>query len=502
MSSFAQRFGKGLMAGMEDDYSDPIDDSVYVEHADNTADVDAGLAEVGSVMEDAGTLSALTNKAQELQDRDGGLDETAAEVLDIAVEAIYSRLAITRKPNLAMESFVGKNGKRNVTMALEGLGEMLSKIWQAIKDAFKKVWEWIKSFFVSSESVEKKQELQLEKIVIDFKQLETPSKQNNDKPTTVAVALKEFDEKAKKVIQDITDREEKKKKEEELEEKRKQIEKDKFDAKRKIKSNTAKILYLTDNGSSRKGFDKTSLQKSLRVIDFFRNGGCVVKSDVIAKSIADLSVSIGEEKSEITNFKEYLHSKKIKSSDFYDKTLLDTFKGEVGEGSFDRYTIELGFGGLLEGTLPSPKIDNASFFLKFGEEDKTFITYYQDGSDLDQFPEPLTSKDVNDIYTSFFKGRNFKKAKNAAEGGMNQFEGFIKDQEAEITKEVKDKTEGEEDRSLKIRANLILALSKAALNAQRNEVSTAVAVIKYVLDLRSALLDYCYYSYKIALEGR
>lgn len=157
MSSFAQRFGKGLMAGMEDDYSDPIDDSVYVEHADNTADVDAGLAEIDSVMEDTNTLSALTDKAQEIQDRDGGLDETASEVLDIAVEAIYTRLGISRKPVLAMEGFADKNGKRNVNVALEGLGETLAKIWKAIKEAFLKMWNWIKSFFTSAESVGEKQ---------------------------------------------------------------------------------------------------------------------------------------------------------------------------------------------------------------------------------------------------------------------------------------------------------------------------------------------------------
>ncbi len=167
MSSFSQRFGKGLVSGMEDDtvVETPVDDSVYVEHAEATADVEGGLADISSAIEDTEALSALTDKAQELQERDGGLDQTATEILDIAVEAIYARLGISRKPGLAMESIADEKGKRDVSVALESFGETLAKIWQAIKDAFKKMVEWVKSFFTSSEKTLKQQDEEIKAVV-------------------------------------------------------------------------------------------------------------------------------------------------------------------------------------------------------------------------------------------------------------------------------------------------------------------------------------------------
>ena len=154
--SFANRFGRGLVAAMEEDLPEvPVEEVVaadsaesdLVEAADASAEVDAGVGEIESAQADSDTLADIADTL-EASEETGGLDPVAAQVAEVAVESIYARLGVQRSKMPAMEAFGAKETRVRATrIAVEEIRGTMKKIWDAIVAAFGKVLDWIKNFF-------------------------------------------------------------------------------------------------------------------------------------------------------------------------------------------------------------------------------------------------------------------------------------------------------------------------------------------------------------------
>lgn len=148
----------GLVFAMEDDTT--LEDGVATPEA--VAEVEQGAAEVAqqtgeveelqAAIEDAEegaeTLEKIEGVLEESTDAGEGVDETAAEIAEVAVESIRARLGIRGPVTFpAMEAFGSKNSRLSATkIALEGVKDTLVRIWEAIKSAVIRLWEKIKSF--------------------------------------------------------------------------------------------------------------------------------------------------------------------------------------------------------------------------------------------------------------------------------------------------------------------------------------------------------------------
>lgn len=150
-------FARGLVAAMEDETNaaelaigEAGADSAeadLVEATDISADVEAGTTEVEQATADADTLGRIADTAEAAED-DGGLDPVAAEIAEIAVEAIYARLGVSRTSYPALESFSGKSGRQRATRyAVEDMKETVKKIWAAVVNAFQKIIDFVKNLF-------------------------------------------------------------------------------------------------------------------------------------------------------------------------------------------------------------------------------------------------------------------------------------------------------------------------------------------------------------------
>jgi phiKZ-like phage internal head proteins len=156
MSSYRQR---GLVAAMESITEEETLANLDINEATVSAkdtlaetqemgtELDKNLSEIENTIEDA---EQLEDHAAILEDSiaAGGLDETAAQITEVAVEAIYARCGISNvKAMPAMEAFGSKQNRVSATtVALENMEISFKKIWESIKKAVIRVYEWLKTF--------------------------------------------------------------------------------------------------------------------------------------------------------------------------------------------------------------------------------------------------------------------------------------------------------------------------------------------------------------------
>lgn len=117
------------------------------EQAGEIDDLQAAIEDATDGAETLGQVEGVLEKTAETGD---GVDETAAEVAEIAVESICNRLGIRGKRVFpALESFGSRNTRLSATkVALETVKETIIRIWEAIRAAITRVLERIKSFFI------------------------------------------------------------------------------------------------------------------------------------------------------------------------------------------------------------------------------------------------------------------------------------------------------------------------------------------------------------------
>lgn len=99
-----------------------------IECAEATNDLD-------TLQQDGEQLAGDTTQLEEIADAvesaeaDGGMDETAARVVDVAVESIAQRWGI-RRNKIGLENFSGANKSRGTSVALESIVDTLKEMWQ------------------------------------------------------------------------------------------------------------------------------------------------------------------------------------------------------------------------------------------------------------------------------------------------------------------------------------------------------------------------------------
>ena len=134
--------------------------SETTEVANSVAEVDTGINTAGEAAEG---LTEVQDAVEEKVESGEGLTETEAEFAEMAVEAYCRMVGISAREQRifpSMESFGGKSSRlRASKLALEGIGDTLKRIWEAIKAAIARAIEMVKSFFngfiKSRESLEK-----------------------------------------------------------------------------------------------------------------------------------------------------------------------------------------------------------------------------------------------------------------------------------------------------------------------------------------------------------
>lgn len=190
---------KGLVLAMEDDSSnlENGDDSIAEMQAEVESGVSENDAEVGQVDElvtsiedaivDADALGDIQEVVADKVEDGEGLSPEAAQIAEIAVEAICARLGMnSSKVMPAMESFGSSNSRVTATrIAMENIGDTIKKVWEAIKKAFKSVWQkitdWFSKFFANSDKVKayaealRKQATELGDKVMDAKEIDNKS---------------------------------------------------------------------------------------------------------------------------------------------------------------------------------------------------------------------------------------------------------------------------------------------------------------------------------------
>lgn len=130
-----------------------------------TSDIDDHAQAVTDVQEAAETVSDIKDTMQASVDSGEGLSETSAEIAEVAVEAMFAKLGLKtqQKPIPALESFGNKHSRVSATkIAIESLGENIKKMFNAVIDAFLRIWEkikeFIKNFFMNTPHLRKRLE--------------------------------------------------------------------------------------------------------------------------------------------------------------------------------------------------------------------------------------------------------------------------------------------------------------------------------------------------------
>lgn len=151
---------KGLVLAMEDEMEiedqspEELTDAVSevvdsVEETESAADeIDELDESIDDAQTDSDTLEKIQDVMEESVESGEGLDETSAEIAEIAIEAICARLGIKKRTMPALESFGSANSRVVATkIAIEGIGSRLSELWKAIVAGLKTMRDWIKAFF-------------------------------------------------------------------------------------------------------------------------------------------------------------------------------------------------------------------------------------------------------------------------------------------------------------------------------------------------------------------
>lgn len=117
------------------------------EATQDVAEVEDVNAAVEEAVEGAEELEAIQDVAEATVETGEGMAPEAAQVAEIAVEAICARLGLRTKTKMvpAVESFGSKNSRLAATkIAVESINEQLVKIWNQIKATIAAVVEKIK----------------------------------------------------------------------------------------------------------------------------------------------------------------------------------------------------------------------------------------------------------------------------------------------------------------------------------------------------------------------
>ena len=161
------------------------DSLIEVHEADN--ELEGITSDIEEAQDVGDAVSEIAEHVETAQETEGGLSEAEAETINIAVEHLCRSIGYRRKAMPSLESHY--SDKKRASVALEGLGEIVSSIWEAIKAAFKKVGEAISSLFNSIFKNKKAVQEKAKTVSTESKSLITVV-QSKPKVSTAVVALK------------------------------------------------------------------------------------------------------------------------------------------------------------------------------------------------------------------------------------------------------------------------------------------------------------------------
>lgn len=199
--SFGKRFGivaameeleEGTPVEQEEQIGDDADsaETDLIEATEISADIDAGNDNIDQAAEDVESLDAIAD-TMEASEENGGMDETAAAIAEVAVEGLYARLGITRKKAMpAMESFGSTSTRVKATkIAVEGIRDMAKKAWEAILKFFQQVQAWVVEFFKKIFDAKTKLRARADKLGAVAAKLEGEAKEAKFEAGSLAKAL-------------------------------------------------------------------------------------------------------------------------------------------------------------------------------------------------------------------------------------------------------------------------------------------------------------------------
>lgn len=154
---------RGLVAAMEEELAllepeaEAVDPALLVEDGENMetsvgevveagGEVDGELDNIDTGLDAVEELEAHTD-IMEKSIETGGMDETAAQMVEVAIESIRNRLHMKKKAVMpAMESFGAKGDRVAATkLAMEGAADVVKTVWAAIVNACKRMSGFIAS---------------------------------------------------------------------------------------------------------------------------------------------------------------------------------------------------------------------------------------------------------------------------------------------------------------------------------------------------------------------
>jgi len=165
---------KGLVAAMEGETDIVVCEPIQTNTPENVvacsqAELQLRDCEDNGLIDDARVDDAIqcVESLENIRDvmsvaaENGGVDRYSAAAVNVALESLFSRAGITSHELPAMEAYGGTSSRtESTTLAIGQINSGLAKIWNAIIEAMKKFWEWIKNFFTN---VEKMARAQLER---------------------------------------------------------------------------------------------------------------------------------------------------------------------------------------------------------------------------------------------------------------------------------------------------------------------------------------------------
>lgn len=142
----------GAAEDLDDDIfgDDEVEESgVSEDITDAEGDVEGTEEVIDGASTDLETLEEIKDVLEDAAEEGEGIDETAAKVVEVAVEAIYARLGIPASNILgSTESFSNVRSRKTATkMAAEAIKDTIVRGWEAIKKFFKDLWKKIKELY-------------------------------------------------------------------------------------------------------------------------------------------------------------------------------------------------------------------------------------------------------------------------------------------------------------------------------------------------------------------
>ena len=171
---------RGIILAMEE-YEGGVDDGQEVDAAELASDTietndTAGeiideAESVESAADDANTVGEIRDQMEESVEDGEGMDETAAEIAEVAIEALATRLGYTHYGRVlpAKESFGGRTSRIQATrLAIEKADNIFVRAWDAIVKTVKKIINKIVGFFRKLFDSASKQNKAISKMKVEY----------------------------------------------------------------------------------------------------------------------------------------------------------------------------------------------------------------------------------------------------------------------------------------------------------------------------------------------